>query len=84
VNTKQRRTLESIFAKPTPSSLPWNDIESLFRALGATITQGRGSRIRIELNGHDAIFHTPHPRRVADQGRVRSVREFLQKAGVSP
>lgn len=84
VNTKQRRTLESIYSNPVPASLPWSDIESLFRALGATITQGRGSRIRVELNDHDAIFHTPHPQRVADQGRVRSVREFLQKAGVSP
>jgi len=84
MNTKQRRTLEAIFTKPVPASLPWEDIVTLFRALGATIAQGRGSRVRIELNGHDATFHTPHPSRVADQGRVRSVREFLEKAGVKP
>jgi len=84
VNTKQRKTLQLMFAKPVPSSVPWGDILSLFRALDATIGEGKGSRVRIELNGHDATFHTPHPRPVADQGRVRAVREFLEKAGVTP
>ena len=84
MNAKQRRTLQLIFTKPVPSSVPWGDIMALFRALDATITQGRGSRIRVELNGHDATFHTPHPRPVADQGRVRAVREFLEKAEMAP
>jgi hypothetical protein len=84
MNTEQRRTLHLLFTKPVPSSVPWNDIISLFRALDATIGEGRGSRVRVELNGHDATFHTPHPRPVADQGRVRAVREFLEKAGVKP
>ncbi len=83
VNTKQRRTLQLIFTKPVPASVPWADIESLFHALGAVVTQGRGSRVRIALNNHDAVFHTPHPRPIADQGRVRAVREFLEKAGVT-
>lgn len=84
MNTKQRRTLEAIFTRPVPATLAWADIESLLRALDATIAQGRGSRVRVELNGHDATFHTPHSARVADQGHVRSVREFLEKAGVKP
>jgi len=84
VNTKQRKTLALIFAKPTSAAVPWRDIESLFVALGATVSQGRGSRVRVELNGHDAIFHTPHPRPVAEQGRIRDVREFLEKAGIQP
>ena len=84
MNTKQRRTLESIFRKPTPASLPWDDIESLLRALDATISAGRGSRVRVSLNGHDAVFHVPHPERNANQGRIRAVRQFLEKAGVMP
>jgi len=84
MNTKQRRTLTLIFTKPVPASVPWNDIESLWRALGATISEGRGSRVRVELNGLDAVFHAPHPERNAEQGRIRAVREFLEKAGVTP
>ncbi len=84
MNAKQRRTLIAIFAKPVPASLPWNDIVSLFRSLGGTIGEGRGSRIHVELNGHEATFHAPHPKRVANQGRIRAAREFLEKAGIQP
>ncbi len=84
MNSKQRRTLQSIFTKPTPASLPWDDIESLFTGLHATMSQGKGSRVRVELNGHDAVFHVPHPKREAEQGRIRAVRDFLEKAGVKP
>jgi len=82
VNTKQHRTLASIFTKPVPSSLPWDDIEGLFAALGAEIRQREGSRIVVALNDASAVFHVPHPKRIAAQGRIRDVRKFLEKAGV--
>lgn len=84
MNSKQRRTLERIFTNPTPSGVPWDDIESLFRALDATITEGAGSRIRVKIGDVRASFHVPHPRRQAAQGRVRAVRAFLEDAGVKP
>ena len=82
VNKKQRRTLEAVFTKPEPNDIPWNDIENLFRGLGAEISEGRGSRVRIALNGIRAVFHRPHPERVTDKGAVASVRKFLTNAGV--
>ena len=82
VNSKQRRTLDAVFTKPEPSDIPWNDIESLFRGLGAEISEGRGSRVRIALNGLRAVFHRPHPERVTDKGAVASVRKFLTTAGI--
>ncbi|MCA1667774.1 MAG: type II toxin-antitoxin system HicA family toxin [Thermomicrobia bacterium] len=82
MNTKQRRTLEAIFKKPVPASLPWDDIEGLFTALGAEIQQREGSRIVVALNDASAVFHVPHPKRIAAQGRIRDVRRFLDKAGV--
>jgi hypothetical protein len=84
MNAKQRRTLQRIFAQPTPVDFPWTDIESLFRALGATITQGSGSRVRVELHGVRAVFHEPHPQRHTLRGAVRAVRDFLESAGVQP
>jgi hypothetical protein len=82
MNTKQRRTLEAIFRKPVPASLPWDDIERLLVALGAAIEQREGSRIVVALNDASAVFHIPHPKRIAAQGRITDVRRFLERAGV--
>ena len=68
MNSKQRKTLEAIFADPVRSGIPWADIESLFVALGAEITEGRGSRVRISLNGVLATFHRPHPEKNTNKG----------------
>ena len=81
---KHRKTLEAIFKKPTQAGIPWIDIEALLINLGASISEGRGSRIRIELNGEDAIFHRPHPEKETDKGAVASMRRFLENAGVIP
>lgn len=84
MNKKQQGTLESIFEKPVRSDINWADIESLLAGLGATITEGRGSRVRVALNGVKAVFHRPHPERVTDRGQVVSVRKFLTEAGADP
>ena len=62
--------------------IPWKDIESLIVALGGEISEGRGSRVRIYLNGVRAVFHRPHPKRVTDKGAVSSMRRFLKEAEV--
>jgi HicA toxin of bacterial toxin-antitoxin, len=84
MNRKQRATLERIFADRTPADLAWRDVEALFRALGAAISEGRGSRVRVELNGVIAVFHRPHPSPNADRGAVKAVRVFLENAGAEP
>jgi len=82
MNKKQRQTLERIFEKPERSDILWNDIESLFKALGADISEGRGSRVRVALMDVRAVFHRPHPLRVTNKSTVRSVRRFLLEMGV--
>ena len=82
MNSKQKRTLERIFAKPVQSNINWKDIESLFIALGAEISEGSGSRVRVALNDIRAVFHRPHPEKETDKGAVKSVRRFLQNAGI--
>jgi HicA toxin of bacterial toxin-antitoxin, len=83
MNNKQLKTLNAIFADPIPANIAWRDIVTLFEALGATITQGKGSRVRVLLNDQRAVFHAPHPERVTDKGAVKSVREFLVNAGIT-
>jgi hypothetical protein len=82
MNNKHRKTLYATFSNPVPANIPWSEIIALFQALGATISQGRGSRVRVLLNGQRAVFHEPHPERVTDKGAVKSVRDFLNNAGV--
>lgn len=84
MNTKQRRTLEAIFARPVPSDIRWTEIESLLAFLGAERSEGRGSRVRFLLNGVEAVFHRPHPKPVTNKGAVASVREFMKMAGIEP
>ncbi|XPV77644.1 MAG: type II toxin-antitoxin system HicA family toxin [Desulfovibrio sp.] len=83
MNTKQRKTLSAISHDPLSGKIKWTDIESLLLSLGAEITEGKGSRVRIKLNGLRAVFHRPHPEKVTDKGAIKSVRVFLQRAGVS-
>jgi hypothetical protein len=84
VNNKQRKTLRQIFTRPELSNITWKDIESLLVSVGAEISEGRGSRVRIALNDVRAIFHRPHPRPTIDKGALKSMRRFLQEAGVEP
>ena len=53
-------------------------------AIGADLSEGRGSRVRIALNGVRAVFHRPHPKKEADKGAVASLRRLLKEAGVEP
>ena len=82
MNKKQREVLRSIFFDPVKSDIKWSKVESLFKHLGAEISQGNGSRVRVFLNGIKAIFHRPHPRKETDKGALISVRRFLNNAGV--
>lgn len=84
MKSKHRRTLQAIFDEPARASILWTDIESLLGTLGAEMSEGSGSRVRIALNGVRAVFHRPHPRKETDKGAVKSMRRFLIEAGVEP
>ena len=81
---KHRKILRAIFENPVRANISWMDIESLLVACGAEINEGRGSRVRIALNGVRAVFHRPHPRKETNKGAVVSMRRFLIEAGVEP
>lgn len=84
MNKKHRRTLQAIFTEPIRANVNWSDIEALFGACEAAISEGEGSRVRVALNGVRAVFHRPHPQKETDKGALRSVRRFLTEAGVTP
>ena len=79
---KHLKTLGAIFKQPVQSNVKWLDIEALLISLGAEISEGSGSRVRIALNGVRAVFHRPHPKKETDKGALLSMRRFLINAGV--
>jgi len=73
--------LAKIFEKPERSDIPWADIEGLFKALGAELSEGKGSRIRVAYKGVKAVFHRPHPNPEANKSTVKYIRRFLEETG---
>jgi hypothetical protein len=84
MNSKHKKTLQAVFAKPTPSTLEWGKIESLFIAVGCKVVEGRGSRVRFVLGQHVGTFHRPHPDKEAKPYQVSDARDFLTLIGVTP
>ncbi len=84
MSRKHDRTLEAIFKTPVQSNVEWHNCEQLLKSLGADISEGEGSRVRIALNGVRAVFHRPHPRKEIDKGALVSLRKFLENAGIKP
>ncbi len=84
INKRHQNALKNIFSTPVPTTLEWRCIEALFTALGAKSIEGRGSRVRFELNNVVATFHRPHPQKEAKPYQVRDARRFLRQAGVTP
>ena len=82
MNNATRKTYYEVYKDPTQSNIKWTDIEAMLRSLGAEITEGNGSRIRVKLNGVRAVFHRPHPENTTEKGAVKSVRKLLDNAGV--
>ena len=82
MNTKHRKTLVTIFARPTSTSIVFADIEALVKTLGGSVSEREGSRVRIELSGELWRCHRPHPGKEAKRYQVEEVRELLERAGV--
>jgi len=84
VNTKHRKTLQAIFAKPTSPSIVFSDIEALLVALGGQVVEREGSRVKITLKGEQWRCHRPHPGKEAKRYQVEEIRELLERIGVHP
>ena len=81
---KHQKTLEQIYNRPTSGTISWSDIESLFKALGADVSERAGSRVAVVLFGEVRVFHRPHPSPETDKGAVTSIRKWLESYEVTP
>jgi len=81
---KHRKTLELIFSRPVSGGIKWDDIEAMFVALGAEVSEREGSRVAVVLFNEVRVFHRPHPTPDTDKGAVSSIRKWLESHGVTP
>ena len=81
---RHRRTLAVVFDQSTRSNIRWAEIEQLFSAAGAEISEGAGSRVRIKLGDQVKTFHRPHPGAEAKRYAVEAARVFLRDHGITP
>jgi len=84
MNAKHHKTLVAIFSRPTSASIVFADIEALIKALGGSISEREGSRVKIELKGEQWRCHRPHPGKEAKRYQVEEARELLERVGVLP
>lgn len=84
MNTKHRKTLIAIFARTTSATIPFADIEALIKALGGSVLEREGSRVKMELKGEQWRCHRPHPGREAKRYQVEEARELLERVGELP
>ena len=84
MNNRQRKTLEAVFADPVKPNIAWTDIEAMLLAVGCSMKEGAGSRLRFAYGQVTLAVHRPHPRKEAKQYLVREVRDFLKTIGVTP
>ena len=81
---KHRKTLELIFSRPVSGNIKWDDIEAMFIALDAEVSERDGSRVAVILFNEVRVFHRPHPASDTDKGAVSSIRKWLENNGVTP
>jgi len=73
-----------VFSRPVPKNLLWNDLESLFKALGFMVIEGDGSKVTFEEDAVSISFHRPHPQKEAKPYQIQAARAFLSELGKKP
>ncbi len=84
MNKKQRKIYDTIFAESIKDNIDWDDIVTLIKAVGGTVSQKDGSRVRLDLNNLSINIHSPHPQKELKRYQVKAIREFLFKARINP
>lgn len=84
MNSKQRRTLDAVFADPASGTIEWAALEALLVAAGCSIREGSGSSVSFRFGDKVEHFHRPHPQKEAKRYQVRAARAFLIRIGVKP
>lgn len=81
---KHAQFIRAIFHDPVSGNIHWREVETLLHHLGAEVENLSGARLRVMLNGVEGILHRPHHSNVLGKQDVKSLREYLAHARVTP
>ncbi len=84
MNARHAKTLAAVFKHPTPANVEWAAVEALLLAVGCSLVDGSGSRVRFVKDDMIETFHRPHPAKEAKRYQVRAARDYLIRLGVKP
>jgi hypothetical protein len=84
LNSKNKKALAAIFAKPTSATFIFSEFEALVKASGGTVTEREGSRVKITLHGEQMHCHRPHPGKEAKRYQVEEMRALFERVGIKP
>ena len=84
MNARHTKTLAAVFKHPTPANMEWSAVEALLLAVGCSLVDGSGSRVRFVKDDMIETFHRPHPAKEAKRYQMRAVRDYLIRLGVKP
>ena len=84
MNARHAKTLTAIFRQPASANVEWAAVEALLLAVGCTLVEGSGSRVRFVKDTMIETFHRPHPAKEARRYQVRAARDYLIRLGVTP
>jgi len=81
---KHENLIQAIFRDPISANMHWREVESLLNHLGATIEQLSGARMRVKLNDYEDVLHRPGHSATLGRQDIKTLREFLGRAKVTP
>lgn len=94
MNSKQRKTLEAVFAPLASKTLEWAAIESLLKAAGCAVIEGNGSRVGFLFDQRNdkgdadcrirCHFPSPPSAKETEGYQLRQPCNFLALIGVTP
>ncbi len=81
---KHEQLVRTIFHDPPSNNIHWREVESLLNHFDAEVENLSGARLRVKIKRFEAILHRPHHSNTLDRQGIKSLREFLAHAGVTP
>jgi hypothetical protein len=79
-----RKTLARIAARPSPSDLPWEDVEDLLLAAGVEVQERAGGLIALVKDGRAMVLRRPHSQPLTISATSRDIAAFLKTVGIQP
>ena len=71
-----------MFAHPVSSNISLHEAETVFKEMGAELSNSHSGKLHVKLNGHSANFG--HANHSLPKNEVTQMRKFIETCGIDP